>query len=542
MNQIFHIVRKDFRHNWPAILISVGVVIAFVVDQPRHWTNQTLHNIVFNRVLEAMPFFIILSWAFVIARIVQDETLVGDRQFWITRPYEWHKLLAAKLISIVLFLHLPLFVAQLVLLKMASFPVLRSIPGLLLIHLLFAVLIVMSVLVLASITSGVGQAALALLIVFLIMGGIAALDSYLPNNDLTDFASGINVILYVLGAVSVILFQYLYRRAFFARLIVLGTIALIVLVLVATSYSHLTENSFPLPTKDHPLPAQLFFDKTLSFQASDGKNPGFRTDTVQLEFPFQLKEFAGNTILQIKGVKLDLEMPNGERWSSRWENHSDDVVSGRSRMWPSINMKRELFDRIKNGPVSARLSLAIAVYDLGTGSNLPMKDGHLSLPGGGRCMNDMSEDALHCFAAVNGPKRFFIMADLPGPSCHIMQEQAMLPWAVSPAAYMNLSTGDSPDASFSPVVKFDITLRRSHGYEDQEIKLPICAGTSLLASRPEFRYRIRTEIDLGDIVLQRYRPTYPRIIIPPLDHHTLTPQDNTLSFNFWKPLLGPLRY
>jgi len=31
--------------------------------------------------------------------VVHAESLVGDRQFWITRPYEWKKLLTAKALS-----------------------------------------------------------------------------------------------------------------------------------------------------------------------------------------------------------------------------------------------------------------------------------------------------------------------------------------------------------------------------------------------------------------------------------------------------------
>src|SRR5882762_1486822 len=90
-----------------------------------------------------LPGILILSWVFLIVRIVQGETLVGDRQFWITRPYVWHRLLAAKLLSVFVFFNLPLFIVQTVLLYVAKFPVMSSIPGLLYVHALFVFALVL---------------------------------------------------------------------------------------------------------------------------------------------------------------------------------------------------------------------------------------------------------------------------------------------------------------------------------------------------------------------------------------------------------------
>lgn len=39
---------------------------------------------------------LILFWVFLTLRVVHGETLVGDRQWWVTKPYEWWKLLLAK--------------------------------------------------------------------------------------------------------------------------------------------------------------------------------------------------------------------------------------------------------------------------------------------------------------------------------------------------------------------------------------------------------------------------------------------------------------
>ena len=62
-----------------------------------------------------------IGWFLLIVRVVHEEVLASDRQFWVTRPYEWKKLLAAKVLFLVVFVNLPLFIVQMVLLSKAGF-------------------------------------------------------------------------------------------------------------------------------------------------------------------------------------------------------------------------------------------------------------------------------------------------------------------------------------------------------------------------------------------------------------------------------------
>ena len=235
MRQILHIFRKDVRHHWPEILLSLALLISFSVEQPRVWTHQTFDSRFLTTLLSYLPALMIISWSFLIIRLVQGEPLVGDRVFWITRPYEWHKLLAAKLLSIVLFIHLPLFACQLILLKLASFPVLSSVPSLLYVHLLFAMALVLPFLTLGSITSGMGQASLALLVVFLLLIGFAVLVTMvIPEADMAGGTDALDGFLYVAACLTAVFIQFIYRKALLARLVVTAFVALVLLILVLT--------------------------------------------------------------------------------------------------------------------------------------------------------------------------------------------------------------------------------------------------------------------------------------------------------------------
>src|SRR5260370_15946505 len=195
MHQILHIFGKDARRHWPEILVSLVLIAVFVWYQPRNGTGQVISIGSVAVLLAILPALLVLSWTFLIARLVQGEPLVGDRQFWITRPYDWYKLLASKLLSILVFIHLPLFIGQIVLLRMGNFPLVSSFSGLVQIHFAFFFIFELATLALATVTSGIGQAALALLIVFLLFFGIAVISSLVPISVLSDDMNAVQVLL-----------------------------------------------------------------------------------------------------------------------------------------------------------------------------------------------------------------------------------------------------------------------------------------------------------------------------------------------------------
>jgi hypothetical protein len=71
-----------------------------------------------------------LAWACLIGLVVEQEPMVGDRQFWTTRPYRRSVLLAAKLLFVVMFVHVPFLLADVYILAMRGFSPLAYLPQL----------------------------------------------------------------------------------------------------------------------------------------------------------------------------------------------------------------------------------------------------------------------------------------------------------------------------------------------------------------------------------------------------------------------------
>ncbi len=138
MIQVLHIFRKDARHLWREIAASLALLVAFAWLDIRSWSQPygaMAGGSLFFLSAQVLPGLVTamlpVSWIFLIVRVVQGESLVGDRQFWVTRPYDWKQLLVAKALFVVTFVNFPLLLADAFLLARAGFHPAHYIGGLL---------------------------------------------------------------------------------------------------------------------------------------------------------------------------------------------------------------------------------------------------------------------------------------------------------------------------------------------------------------------------------------------------------------------------
>ena len=187
------------------------------------------------------------------------------------------------------------------------------------------------------------------------------------------------------------------------------------------------------------------------------------------EFRFLIQDLADNTVAQIHGAKLDLDLPTGERWTSDWNSTYDDIESGRTRSWISFDVKRAVFDSIRNRNVKAHVSFAVRVYRVGKSSALSFQGDKLHFADGSRCTIDVSGMKVKCFSALKEPGGFVIYTDLPNSDCPpVSSEEERQPWASLPATYTsfrgtltqilasalsNNSNSPSPVATFTKIRK-----------------------------------------------------------------------------------------
>src|SRR5215467_389552 len=155
MSKILHVFKKDIRRHWPEILISLALLALYTRRELDSWQTSLQDEAIsplslfFGRYI---GFFLVLSWAFLILRVVHGETLVGDRQWWVSKPYIWWQLLLAKVLFAFAFVSVPLFSIQLLLLHQAGFSALANIGRVFMMQFTFALIVIAFAFALASLT------------------------------------------------------------------------------------------------------------------------------------------------------------------------------------------------------------------------------------------------------------------------------------------------------------------------------------------------------------------------------------------------------
>src|SRR5438132_353097 len=173
----------------------------------------------------------------------------GVRQWWVTKPYEWWNLLAAKLLFILIFISVPLFHVHLLLLHQFGFPILPNLSTLLLAQLALYFVLFLPALLLASLTKSFGQLLLTAACILLVGIGIAWLASKIPSGDMENppaIVEHFQDFLLWGSVVAVPVSQFARRRRWVSAAALLGVLAVNPLISVVAPNAKTMEKDYPL--------------------------------------------------------------------------------------------------------------------------------------------------------------------------------------------------------------------------------------------------------------------------------------------------------
>jgi hypothetical protein len=413
MSQILHIFKKDTRRFWPEILLSVIVTAAFALAYPVQWQPSDGGRIRQLQILaNVLTVLVPVSWWLLIGRVVHAESLVGDRQFWLTRPYEWKKLLSSKLLFILVWLYLPFFAAQSVLLAEAGFRPFAFIPGLLFGLLLTTGILILPLFSIAVVTANFARMTLTLLgalIVFMIAAFAAALadrsGASIPSSDRISLPLILGL---CAGAIAL---QYATRRVWRARILLIAALVLVAGIQLALSMS---ENSqvnryYPPPVSASAAPFQLQLAPDPIRQVAGGLMEA--DDRRDVEIPLLVEGVADGFVIQIDNVRATITGADGTSWTSAWQaiyNHR--LQPGSDRTMIDVGIDRAVYQRLQSQPVTVRLSLALTRLRAGTVTKIVMSAGDIRVPEFGICSESPNMEfrndsiSLYCRSALHQPE------------------------------------------------------------------------------------------------------------------------------------------
>jgi hypothetical protein len=394
MRQALHIFRKDARHFRYEIAVSVVFTAAFACSSI--FGGPSFLSIV------ARAVFVI--WPLLICLLIQEEPLIGDRQFWITRPYSRASLLAAKALFIVAFVNVPLLLAQFAILADAGFQPLAYLPSFLWVHVVFFAAILLPAVALASVTQNLGQALLTL------FGVVAA---FIVVGLLFNWEGQTNYGPYPFAWAGTLIEEASCAAAALLILILLWTTRMRWLALGAgvTFYLLIALFSGDLTTTLGTTVQSRIFGERGTKQTvviMDGSSvsrvsaPPTR-QSVLLAVSFRVVNLPDGLVAHPGTVEMTFEDGRGARWASGWSDVSQrDPNPDRAFAWSQqVWLDRRFAQRVGTTPLTVHGSVWL-MLNARRGVDLP--DNRRTLvPGGGACTVYKRSPQLSWFVACASP-------------------------------------------------------------------------------------------------------------------------------------------
>jgi hypothetical protein len=454
-----------------------------------------------NRLANAMPVLIPLSWWVLITRLMQTDSLVGDRQWWITRPYEWPSLLGGKALFLAVFVALPLLAAQCSLLVQAGFHPAEYLGGMGFNLLLVATILVLPLMVLAMVTSGFGKMTLALIGVAIAVALMIALVSweqqrnYAPHFDWGAFYIGGALVL-----AAIIVLQYARRRTWIALMM----FAVLVIVFAAAAWLSDTAPAVAMAYSKARTPLTLIANARPMVYSSRG----ISGPEIVMMLPLTVTGEAADAAVTIDAVKMNIAGHDGERWISNWQpSWTPHVLATVPLTAVNLFIDKTFYDRVRTQPVEMDLSFALTELRVDRTAHVAMPAGDFMVEGLGMCtpVRDWSGsnfNSVWCRSAVRRP-----------PVTHVSMEWSSTPCDAAPSgqagvagsAWVGNDVSDPAEFGISPVQQLSLPFSPSVFTPGMNHPRYLCAGTPLTFTSYAVVGRSREEVTLKNFELPDWR-------------------------------------
>lgn len=220
--------------------------------------------------------------------------------------------------------------------------------------------------------------------------------------------------------------------------------------------------------------------------------------------PFATSGVTDHSIVVVSGYRIWIGAPNGSKWNSGWESHGQTLFPDQKSVDLSFLINKKFFERVQSGPVTARISLALTIYQDTNRKDFVTPSGEFLMSDVGFCSAQMSYTReLHCRSPLKTPSSLLITSDLSATTCPptLNESKAQTPEIVR--NWHEHSESGPAEFGLSPVKTFDLFLWSQHDSARPTIS-GICPGTPLVISSPVLARRTRTELKLNGLRLADY--------------------------------------
>jgi hypothetical protein len=392
MPQTIHILLKDARRNWAYIAVVLAFTAMLTILTPKWvpiYSRETQNP---NRLVDILDILLPAAWWFTIAHLIHGEALVGDRQFWVTRPYSWKSLLAAKFLFCVVFLLAPHLLSDWIVLSVDGFSPRSMIPGLLWQQCSLFGVRMLPALILATVTRNMRQFALVCFALAIAFVGLIEVESFHPSNDIVAaLANGPHpgagswlrewrgTVLHAGLATALLLWLYARRRTGAARAILAAVLvwALLQSAWPPPAIARAPRNEAAPP--EHSEIAVVFAPQRggLGMTGASGL-----IDKVQVDIPIELTG-RDRDLLDVEMASVSVQPERGAAWSSAWSWYTN-ASQRLGQDWIELHLEPRVFQRLNGGPVTVRAVFGVVLYETETTTRFTPGGGWTDVPGFGK--------------------------------------------------------------------------------------------------------------------------------------------------------------
>jgi hypothetical protein len=381
MHLIVHIFKKDIHRLWWGIAVALLLLGWMAFLDARGETAD----------LPDFSLLLMVTWTCLIALAVQDDPLVGDRQFWITRPSRWPVLLGSKLLFAVALVHIPVFLADIMILAARGFHPWAWLGSLLTKQLALAVGITLPAIALAAIMQSFVHLALTLIAI----GGLTAfITTFTPLlhsrwRGMEDARVMMFFAVFAVAAAVMVPLQFARRRTWKSRSVGVAAVLAAELLYISLSPAFIAGVRAALDPTHTTLAFHLRPAPTgPGFDGPGGRYPAEGWTTVRLP-------------LSLTGV------PDG--LGSLYDPQTLELIADGNREdtlhpsyigpdWLIVDVRKPLYESLKDARVELKGTVAVVLHRVAPSTSIEV-GANLPVAGVGRCSSEIV-DLTGMFAAA----------------------------------------------------------------------------------------------------------------------------------------------
>jgi hypothetical protein len=417
---IWHIFKKDIKLLWP--FGTAAAILQFAVVAVHLKLGVFDEQPVLSSLLLLLESLLYFGASVLIAALVHEDAIVGNRQDWLVRPIRRRDLLGAKLLFLLLTMQLPLLLAAIIggVANGFSFPV--SFNEAISQNVYFLVGFTLPIFAFVSLTRNTTEAlgAAVVLVVAYVLGAEALI---LPisgspmgptsNTGLAWIPLTWRFGVYLTAAAAILVLQY-FRRATHASRLVLAASVLICLFTELVPWNGvLAWQKAIAPASEAARSIAVRFDATSTHTQHALPAPAVRStatfrpaqrqemdeDTV-LNIPLLFSGIPGGSILKVDHSVARIAEAKAKHKQvisaagdpGNFEVPNDGQKTSEARPISEIlHVRGSSYTRLKDTPVTLELDYSTTLVNLSSTHSIPAVDGNLYIDGLGHCKTRLND-------------------------------------------------------------------------------------------------------------------------------------------------------